>query len=62
MKKIQVLGQDKSYKWRSDIKNNFEISLEYMKISDLEPKGFISNMIPSTQYLYLDKNMLYSWD
>jgi hypothetical protein len=42
--------------------NNYEIALEYMKISDLGPKGSIYNMIPSTQYLYLDKNMLYSWD
>lgn len=62
MKKIQVLGQDKSYAWRSDVKQNFEISLEYMKISDLGPKGSLSTIIPNTQYLYLDKNMLYSWD
>ncbi len=62
MKKIQVLGQEKSYKWRSDIKQNYEIALEMMKISDLGPKGTLTDLIPNTQYLYLDKNMLHSWD
>ncbi len=57
-----MLGQDKSYKWRSDVKQNFEIALEYMKISELGPRGTLSTIIPNTQYLYLDKNMLYSWD
>lgn len=61
-KKIEVLGQDQSYQWRSDIKQSFEIALEHMKISDLGPKGTLSSLIPSTMYLYLDKNMLYHWD
>lgn len=62
MKKIEVLGQEKSYGWRSDIKHNYEIALEFMKISDLGPKGTLTEVIPNTQYLYLDKNLLYSWD
>lgn len=33
-----------------------------MRISDLGPKGTLSELIPNTQYLYLDKNLLYSWD
>lgn len=62
MKKIQVLGQAMSYGWRSDIKANYEIALEFMKISDLGPKGTLTELIPNTQYLYLDKNLLHSWD
>lgn len=57
-----MLGQDQSYKWRSDVKQNYEIALEFMKISDLGPRGTLAMIIPNTQYLYLDKNMLYSWD
>ncbi len=48
MKKIEVLGQEKSYKWRSDIKQNYEIALEMMKISDLGPKGTLTDLIPNT--------------
>lgn len=33
-----------------------------MKISELGPKTTIANLIPSCMYLYLDKNLLYSWD
>lgn len=33
-----------------------------MKISDLGPRGTLTEVIPNTQYLYLDKNMLHSWD
>lgn len=62
MKKIEVLGQEMSYGWRSDVRQNFEIALEFMKISDLGPRGSLSELIPRTQYLYLDKNLLHSWD
>jgi hypothetical protein len=62
MKKIEVLGQEKSYGWRSDVKANYEIALEMMKISDLGPRGTLTELIPNTQYLYLDKNLLHSWD
>ena len=62
MKKIEVLGQDMSYQWRSDIKQNYEIALEFMKISDLGPRGTLAELIPKTMNLYLDKNLLYSWD
>ena len=48
MKKIQVLGQEKSYKWRSDVKQNYEIALEMMKISDLGHKGTLTELIPNT--------------
>ena len=48
MKKIQVLGQDMSYKWRSDVKQNYEIALEYMKISDLGVRGTLAMIIPNT--------------
>ena len=36
--------------------------MEFMKISDLGPKGTLTELIPNTMYLYLDKNLLYSWD
>lgn len=29
MKKIEVLGADQSYEWRSDIRGSFEIALEF---------------------------------
>jgi hypothetical protein len=41
MKKIEILGQEKSYGWRSDIRQNYEIALEMLRISDLGPKGKI---------------------
>lgn len=51
-----------SYGWRSDYRANYEIALEFMRISDLGPKGSLTDLIPNTQYLYLDKNLLHSWD
>ena len=39
MKKIEILGQEQSYKWRSEFGWSNEIALEFMKISDLGPKG-----------------------
>ena len=62
MKKIEVLGQEKSYGWRSDVRHNYEIALEFTRISDLGPYGTLAECIPNTQYLYLNKNLLHSWD
>jgi len=61
-KKIEVLGQDQSYQWRSDVTRTYEVALETMKISSLGGKGLLAQMIPSCMYLHLDKNLLYSWD
>ena len=47
-KRIEVVGQDMSYEWRSDIRNIYEVTLEFMKISDVGPKGTLADMIPST--------------
>ena len=33
-----------------------------MKISSIGPQGSIRSAIPNTMNLYLDKNMLYSWE
>lgn len=62
MKKIEVMGVDMSYKWRSNIKGSREIALEFMKISDLGVPGSLASTIPHTMYMYLDKNLLHSWD
>lgn len=61
-KKIELVGSDQSYLWRSEIRGNYEIALESFKISSIGPKGTLNNLIPSCMYLYLDKNLLYSWD
>lgn len=62
MKKIEVLGQDQATQWRSDVRSLYEIALESLKISDIGPKGTLASMIPNTMQLYLDKNLLHSWD
>lgn len=61
-KKIEVLGVDKSYNWRSDISKSRDITLQFLKISEVGPVGCLRNLIPSCMHLYLDKNLLYSWD
>lgn len=61
-KAIELMGFDQSYQWRSDVTKNYEIALELMKISDLGPPGEIRSLIPSCMQLYLDRNLLYSWD
>lgn len=61
-KKIEVLGVDKSYNWRSDISKSRDITLQFLKISEIGPFGCLRNLIPSCMHLYLDKNLLYSWD
>ena len=61
-KKIEILGLDKAYMWRADVVNSRDISLESMRISSLGPPNTIRDCIPGTFNLYLDKNLLYSWD
>lgn len=39
-----------------------DISLEGMKISEVGPVGAIQKLIPGAMNLYLDKNLLDSWD
>lgn len=62
MKKIEILGQDKSYTWRADVSNSRDISLENLKIASLGALGAIKKHIPGAMNLYLDHNMLYSWE
>jgi Flp pilus assembly secretin CpaC len=62
VKQIQVLGADKAYNWRNDVQTIRDVSLDRMRISCLGPKDTIRNCIPGAMVLYLDKNLLYSWD
>lgn len=62
MKKIEILGVEQSYNWRADVSNSRDISLENMKIGSLGEDGTLKRLIPGTMNLYLDKNLLYSWD
>lgn len=61
-KKIEILGVEKSYQWRADISNSRDIALEEFKISKLGEPDALRKLIPGTFNLYLDKNLLYSWD
>ena len=56
------MGIDQSYNWRSDISQSRDITLQFLKISDLGPAGTLRTMIPNTMHLHLDKNFLHSWD
>jgi hypothetical protein len=62
MKKIQIVGIEQSYEWRADVSNSRDIALEEMKISNLGEQGILKKLIPGAFNLYLDKNLLYSWD
>ena len=62
MKKIEMIGFEQSYDWRADVTNSRDISLESMKISELGEEGVLKKLIPGTMNLYLDLNLLYSWD
>lgn len=62
MKKIEILGIEQSYEWRADVSNSRDIALELMKISTLGEPGALKQLIPGAFNLYLDKNLLYSWD
>ncbi len=62
MKKIEILGIEQSYEWRADVSNSRDIALENMKISSLGEPGMLKQLIPGAFNLYLDKNLLYSWD
>ena len=59
---IQVLGGDMAYDSRKHVANAREITLQYLKISDLGKPGSIRELIPKCMTLHLDKNFLYSWD
>jgi hypothetical protein len=61
-KKIEIVGVDQAYNWRSDIATSRDITIQFMKISELGPPGTIRSLIPNTMHLHLDKNFLYSWD
>jgi hypothetical protein len=61
-KKIEILGVEKSYQWRADVSHSRDIALEEMKISSLGPPGCLKELIPGAFNLYLDKNLLNSWD
>lgn len=62
VKKIEVLGMEKAYEWRSDVNTIRDVALDRMKISSLGAKDTIKNCIPGCMILYLDKNLLYNWD
>lgn len=62
MKKIEILGVEQSYEWRADVSNARDIALEEMKISSLGDANTLKQLIPGAFNLYLDRNLLYSWD
>jgi len=62
MKKIEILGIEQSYEWRADVSNSRDIALENMRISKLGEPGALKQLIPGAFNLYLDKNLLYTWD
>ena len=61
-KAIEVVGIEKSYKWRYDIFEGTEFLWQNMKIDNLGDQGEIKKLIPKCKHLYLDKNLLSSWD
>jgi hypothetical protein len=61
-KQIEIVGVDKTYQQRSAIQMSREITLELCKIHEIGVPGSLRELIPNTMYLYLDKNLLYSWD
>ena len=62
IQKIEVLGMDKAYLWRADVQNIRDVALEKQRISAIGTKDTIRHCIPGAMILYLDKNLLYSWD
>lgn len=62
VKKIEIVGVDKSYNWRSDLNLSRDITLQYLRISEIGPPGTLKSLISNCMHLYLDKNLLYSWD
>jgi hypothetical protein len=62
MKRIEIVGIEQSYEWRADVSNSRDIALEDMKISSLGDPNSLKQLIPGAMNLYLDKNLLYSWD
>jgi hypothetical protein len=62
MKKIEMVGFDKSYEWRAQSEQSRDISLSSMKIGSTGTPGCLRQLIPGTFNLYMDKNLLHSWD
>lgn len=60
--KIEIVGVDKSYNWRTDLSRSAEVALQSLKIDTIGPKGQLKDLIPNCQYLYLDQNLLWNWD
>lgn len=58
-KKIQVLGIDQSYDWRKDILNGGEFAVQNLRISQIGTN--LGDLIPRTQFLYLDQNLISHW-
>jgi hypothetical protein len=42
--------------------DGYEFVIQLKMISDLGPPGQLGGLIKNCQRLYLDKNLLYSWD
>lgn len=59
-KKIEVVGFEQSYDWRKDIQKGGEFACQEMKISEIGTD--LRTIIPFTQYMYLENNLLYKWD
>lgn len=62
MKKIELVGFDKITEEVGDVAHIRDVALENMKISDVGEIDAIKKLIPGAMNLYLDKNLLYSWD
>ncbi|CAI2362333.1 unnamed protein product [Moneuplotes crassus] len=60
--RVEVVGVEKSYNWRTDISKSSEVALQSLKIDKVGPPGTLRDMIPICQYLYLDNNLLWNWD
>jgi hypothetical protein len=60
-KKIEIVGTDQSYAWRSEM-DGVEFVLQMKMVSEIGPPGTLTRLIPNCQRLYLDKNLLHSWD
>lgn len=59
---IELYGVKEAQAAAAQLKNQRDINLANMRISSLGEAGMISKCIPDTYNLYLDKNLLYSWD
>jgi len=62
MKKIEVLGVQQAYKWRTETASARDIALQSIKISDVGEPGMLRETIGEAMNLYLEGNLLHSWD